>query len=263
MSNDYQIELPVFSGPLDLLLHLIERQELDVTTISLVQVTSQYLAQIERLKENRIEELIDFLVIGARLAQIKSRALLPPSPLQLVEEEEEDPAEALIRQLRRYKRFKQAAAWLQAREEAGLRTYLRLAPPPKLEGRLDLSGITVTSLVTAVQAALDRVDDLEESVAIVQPRRITMKGQINRLRQLVRQAKSLLFHELLSTEATSMEVAVTLLALLELIKRHEVEASQTRLFGPIEIVHNNDAASGDAPANSIVPAHPSSPPNNQ
>lgn len=246
MSNDYQIDLPVFSGPLDLLLHLIERQELDVTTISLVQVTSQYLEQIERLKENRLEELIDFLVIGARLAQIKSRALLPPSPLHLMdEEEEEDPAEALIRQLRRYKRFKQAAAWLQAREEAGLRTYLRLAPPPKLEGRLDLSGITVTSLLTAVQEALDRMGDLEESVAIVQPRRITLKGQIDHLRQLVRQAKSLLFHELLSTEATSVEVAVTLLALLELIKRHEVAVNQTRLFGPIEIVHS-EATSTEA-----------------
>jgi segregation and condensation protein A len=113
--RDYRIDLPAFSGPLDLLLHLIERQELDITAISLVQVTEQYLAQIEQLKENRIDELIDFLVIAARLVLIKSRALLPQTPVIIEGEEEEDPAEALVRQLRQYKRFKQAAAWLAAR----------------------------------------------------------------------------------------------------------------------------------------------------
>ena len=140
MPGAYQISLPVFSGPLDLLLHLIERQEFDITTISLVKVTEQYLAQIEQLKENRLENLIDFLVVAARLVQIKSRALLPQAPLYPGDEEEEDPAEALVRQLKAYKRFKQAAMWLQQREEAGLRTYLRVAPPPKLEGELDMTG---------------------------------------------------------------------------------------------------------------------------
>ena len=235
MPSAYQISLPVFSGPLDLLLHLIERQEFDITTISLVKVTQQYLAQIEQLKEDRIENLIDFLVVAARLVQIKSRALLPQTPVFPGDEEEEDPAEALIRQLKAYKRFKQAAVWFQEREEAGLRTYLRVAPPPKLEGALDMSGITVETLITAVQEALARGETKTDSVALARPRRVTIEGQIKLLRNRLKQHGRSQFHDLLPAKAERVEVAITLLAVLELIKRRELTASQPELFGPIEV----------------------------
>ncbi|WP_420643248.1 segregation and condensation protein A [Candidatus Leptofilum sp.] len=238
MSRPYTIDLPSFAGPLDLLLHLIERQELDITVISLAKVTDQYLEQIEQLKQNRIEQLIDFLVVAARLVQIKSRALLPQTPIIIEGEEEEDPAEALLRQLREYKQFKQAAQWLHAREEQGLRTYLRVAPPPKLEGRLDMSGVTIDSLLTAVRNALARVEDLEESVAIVQPRRITIEGQIGRLRQRAKQGTAFGFTDLLSADTSRIEISITLLAVLELIKRREISASQSELFGRIELRAN-------------------------
>lgn len=250
--KDYVIELPAFSGPLDLLLYLIEREELDITAISLAQVTEQYLTQIEQLKQNRIEQLIDFLVIGARLVQIKSRALLPQTPMSPTDDdEEEDPAEALIRQLRQYKRFKAAAGWLQGREEAGLRTYLRVAPPVKPEPKLDLTGVTVEALIDAVRAALARAESLEESVALVQPRRITIEGQIKRLRYRVATLAAVRFEELLSEQVDSLEIAVTLLAVLELIKRREVQAQQTTMFGPIEIkaaTPTNGAESADVAA---------------
>jgi len=235
MINQYKIALPTFSGPLDLLLHLIDRNELDITAISLVAVTEQYLQQIEQLKENRIEQLIDFLVIAARLVLIKSRALLPENPVTIEGEEEEDPAEALIRQLKLYKQFKEAATWLKEREEAGLRTFLRVAPPPKLESRLDLSGVTIDTLLTAVREALARVDTREESVTLVQPRRITIEGQITRLRQRARLGESFEFRDLLSGVSNRVEVSVTLLAVLELIKRREIVAYQEALFGPIVI----------------------------
>lgn len=233
--NQYQIALPVFSGPLDLLLHLIERQELDITAVSLAQVTAQYLTQIEQMKENRMEQLIDFLVVAARLVLIKSRALLPQTPVIIEGEEEEDPAEALVRQLKTYKQFKGAARWLQNREEARLRTFLRVAPPPRLDSRLDLSGVTVESLLTAVRDVLARVENREESVALVQPRRITIEGQIARLRFRARQGQAFQFRELLSEESNRVEVSVTLLAVLELIKRQEIAVSQPELFGPIAI----------------------------
>ncbi|MCB8992215.1 MAG: segregation/condensation protein A, partial [Ardenticatenaceae bacterium] len=183
----YQLDLPLFSGPLDLLLHLIERQELDITVISLAQVTTQYLEQVEKMRDSgngsRMEHLIDFIVIGARLALIKSRALLPQTPIQpFGEEEEEDPAEALLRQLREYKRFKAAAQWLKGREEAGLRTHLRVAPPPRLDKRLDLSDVTLDALIRAVKDVLARTETLEESISLVQPRQITIEGQIKKLR---------------------------------------------------------------------------------
>lgn len=241
MSRPYTIDLPSFAGPLDLLLHLIERQELDITVISLAKVTEQYLNQVEQLKQNRIEQLIDFLVVAARLVQIKSRALLPQTPVIIEGEEEEDPAEALIRQLKQYKRFKQAAVWLQAREAQGLRTYLRVAPPPKLEGRLDMSGVTVESLLTAVREALARVEEQEDSVKLIQPRRITIEGQINRLRQRVKAGDSFQFNELLSESTSRLEISVTLLAVLELIKRREVLATQAVMFGPILLSANPEA----------------------
>jgi segregation and condensation protein A len=236
-TGSYRIDLPAFAGPLDLLLHLIERNELDVTAISLSAVTEQYLEQIEQLKQEKVEHLIDFLVIGARLVLIKSRALLPPVPSAMLDdEEEEDPAEALARQLREYKRFKEAAAWMAKREASGLRTYLRIAPPPKLESRLDMSGVTVEALISAVQAALERGDQMEESVAVaVKKRTMTIEGQMNKLRSWVKAQQQVYFHELLTGSTSRVEISITLLAVLELIKRYEVDAFQPELFGPIEI----------------------------
>jgi len=235
-----KIDLPAFNGPLDLLLHLIERQELDITAISLSQVTAQYLEQVELLKsEQRIEQLMDFLVIAARLVQIKSRAILPQTPASYLDDElEEDPAEALIRQLKTYKQFKQAATWLQGRQTAVYRTYLRLAPPPKVESKLDTSGVTVDVLITAVRDALARLDDIDKSVTIARPRRLTIEDQIKRLRRLVKQPDPFTFNDLLSSKADMTEISVSLLATLELIKRRELRASQSQMFGEIEIVGN-------------------------
>lgn len=234
MLPKYVIELPAFAGPFDLLLHLIERNELDITAISLAQVTAQYLEQIEQLKQDkRLEHLIDFIVIGARLVLIKSRALLPQNPaIRLDDEEEEDPAEALARQLREYKAFKQEAEWLRQRVEQGLRTYLRVVPPPKIESKLDLSGITLDTLQQALHDVLARVEKSEESVKLVTKRRITIEGQIEVLRRTI-QGGSVQFQELLSAEVTKVEVCITLLAVLELIKRRELMAEQPEMFGPI------------------------------
>ena len=232
---DYRIDVPAFSGPLDLLLHLIEREELDVTAISLARVTEQYLAQVNQLKRDKIDHLVDFLVVGAQLLVIKSRALLPQTPLVPPEEEEEDPAEALMRQLRLYRQFKSAAAWLHGREEQGLRTYLRVAPPPTVEGKLDLSGVTVDTLILALRQVLERAETIEGSVEVVQPRHVTIDDQIRHLRTTLQTREEISFQELLSKDADRVEVAVTLLAILELIKRLEVTAHQKFLFGPIEL----------------------------
>lgn len=239
--SQYQIELPVFNGPLDLLLHLIERNELDITAISLARVTEQYLAQIEQMKQERIDELMDFLVIGARLVLIKSRALLPQTPVLIEGEETEDPAEALIRQLKQYRRFKVAAAALHQRELQGYRTYLRVAPPPKIEGRLDLSGITPHLLHVLMSEALSRIADLEETVTIVQPRRITVEGRMEHLRQVISQQSRISFNQVLSRETSRVEISITLLAVLELMKRRELTAHQETLFGPIEIRRLTDS----------------------
>lgn len=234
--NRYRVDLPVFNGPLDLLLHLIEREELDITAVSLVQVTAQYLTQIRQMSEGQLEGLIDFISIGARLLLIKSRALLPrPVVLPTGNDEEEDPAEALLRQLRAYKRFKNAARWLDQRQRLGMRTYLRVAPPPRLEGHLDLSGINAHTLLAAMHAILARAETMEESLDVVRPRQITIEDQMGKLREHLGRKNNFLFADMIANPRDRTEVAVTLLALLELIKRREAQAHQTRLFGPIEV----------------------------
>lgn len=233
----YKIQLPVFSGPLDLLLSLIEQNKLDITAVSLVAVTDQYLEQIRQFSGERLEQLMDFLSVGARLLLIKSRALLPQSPEIPDEYDEEDPAEALARQLREYRRFKNAAARLEERERLGLRTYLRVAPPPSLDHNLDLTGVNLDTLLAALREAYERVDLKEESVAVaVKQRTVTIEDQIRLLRRRVIATGRVAFNDLLSRRTTWSEVSVTLLAVLELIKRHEVNAHQPVLFGPIEIV---------------------------
>lgn len=233
----YLIDLPAYSGPLDLLLHLIERQELDITAISLAEVADQYLEKIKSIKQDRLEHLMDFLVIAAKLLVIKSRALLPQAPPLFTDsEEEEDPAEALARQLREYKRFKEIGAWLDQRQVSGLRSYLRLATPPQIDATLDLSGVTAHSLRSALIEVFNRSGLKEESVDVAtRKRNVTIDDQIRRLRTALKISNQVFFSQLLSDQLTWSEVSVTLLAILELIKRHEVDVSQPVLFGPIEI----------------------------
>lgn len=235
--GSFSVRIPAFSGPLDLLLHLIQRNELDITAISLVAVTQQYLEHLDTLRENRVERLSDFLVIGARLLVIKSRALLPETPLDRLDEEEDDPAEILARQLRLYKRFRESAEWLAAREHAGFRTYLRVAPMPQLDRKLREGELDKYVLVAALKNALERAAMREDSVSVaVKERRVTIEQQIGRLRREVHNNGHVYFNELLSQRASWLEITVTLLAVLELIKRREVTALQPVLFGPIKIL---------------------------
>jgi segregation and condensation protein A len=229
----YRIATPVYEGPLDLLLQLIERAELDITKLSLAQVTDQYLEYIRHLPDLAADEVSAFLVIAAKLVQIKSEALLPRPPQR--EPDEEDPGDALARQLIIYKRYREIAGILSQREEAGLRTYLRVAPPPKLEGSIDLTGITIEDIAAAAQdifSELSRVDPLS---GVVPPARVTIREKITLITEHLRHRKSISFRSLLDHDNSRLEVVVTFLALLELIKRHLVRVSQEGLFGDISL----------------------------
>ena len=142
--GSYQVMTQVYEGPLDLLLQLIEQSELDITKLALAQVTDQYLAYIRAMPEQSPEDVSAFLVIAAKLLQIKSEALLPRPPAR--EDVEEDPGEALARQLLAYKRYKEIANILEARASEGLRTYLRLAAPPTLPARADFGDFSLNDL---------------------------------------------------------------------------------------------------------------------
>jgi segregation and condensation protein A len=232
----YPVSLPIFDGPIELLLHLIERQELDITEVSLVAITDQYLRTIEALQEIEPEALADFLVVAARLLYIKSRGLLPQPE---VEEEEEKQSEALLQQLLDYRRFKAAADELRLRASIGLRTNARLAPPQK-ERRLDLSALTIERLAAAAQRALRNV---ASSVAppSVRAYPITVAEQMAAILDRIRNQagiegggdRYLSFTALLSQSRSRLEIVITFLAVLELIKQREIAAEQQETFGEI------------------------------
>lgn len=233
--TSYTVQLPVYAGPLDLLLQLIERDELDITRVSLAQVTDQFLSYLKVLETLNLADIADFLVIAARLILIKSEALLP-RPVER-QPGEEDPGDELARQLIAYKRYKEIAATLHGREEAGLRTYLRLAPPPKVEAQLDLSGVTTLHLLAAMRRALALSPDKPSLGTVVAPPKVTIRDQIRLIARTLRSGGGQAsFGEMLAQSQTRMEVVVTFLAVLELIKRQKIDARQEQPFGDIQLV---------------------------
>lgn len=232
-NEDYTIATPVYEGPLDLLLQLIERAELDITKLSLAMVTEQYLEYIHHLPDLSADAVSAFLVIAAKLLQIKSEALLPRPPER--EPGEEDPGDALARQLIIYKRYREISNLLLQRDEAGLHAYLRLAPPPKLEGSLDLEGISVDDLALSAQeifANLNLADALKDAVP---PYRVSVREKISVITDSLRKYRNVAFSSLLQDGHSRLEIVVTFLAVLELVKRHLVRASQENLFGDISL----------------------------
>jgi len=234
-NSSYTVQLEVFNGPLDLLLQLIEREELDITKVALAQVTEQFLSYIKVLEQLNLGDIADFLSIAARLILIKSEALLP-RPVERAPGEE-DPADELARQLLAYKRYKQIASALHEREGANLKTYLRLAPPPKVEKTLDLSGVTTLDLLEAVRRALALLPDKPELGTVVAPPKVTIRDQIRLIaRSLKERGGRVVFQRLLEGAASRMEIVVTFLAILELTKRRKIEARQAEMFGEIELI---------------------------
>ncbi len=243
-ARPYQVKLPIYQGPLDLLLHLIEREELDITKVSLAQVTDQYLEYIGLLEELNAEILADFLVVAAKLLLIKSEMLLPRPPRAPDEEEEEDLGDELARQLIEYRRFKEAALELKQREEMGLRTYVRVAPPPKLERSfgwiqdrpLDLDDVSLTDLVEAVRRAFDVSPALPSVSEVVAPFTVTVEEKMILIKDRLGKQQQVSFNHLLDQATSRLEIIITLQAVLELIKLKVIAVRQERLFGEIVIL---------------------------
>lgn len=230
---NYKVQTPVYEGPLDLLLDLIERAELDITSVSLATVTDQYLTYIKNLEELNADEISAFLVMAAKLLQIKSEALLPRPPVRAAGEE--DLGRSLVDQLKLYKRYKEIGAWLNERQQAHLRTYLRVAPPPKVEPKLDLSSLTLEKFITAAQEAFAKEQARKPLDAMIGAPRVTIREKIDLIAKTLKEAERSTFRALLDRGASRLEIVVTFLALLELVKRYRVAARQEDLFSDIEI----------------------------
>jgi len=231
--STYMIHTEVYEGPLDLLLDLITKAELEITRLALANVTDQYLSHLEELQEKSAVEVSGFLVVAAKLIQIKSEALLPRPPVR--EEGEEDPAETLARQLMIYKEIKNAAQWLQKMEEKGQHTYIRLATPSVIDKELDLQGTTIDDLVEMLKTLYRFEEEAAPITSVVTIPRVTIKNKIRDLILNLRRVESLSYRNLLNKNADKIDAIVLFLAILEMIKQNYALAEQPGLFADINI----------------------------
>ena len=234
--SDYKVSLRVFEGPLDLLLRLIEREELDITEVSLAVVTDQYLAHLAELHSRSAANLADFLAVAARLLLIKSRVLLPSPPPNSQGEQEADEEEweyDLVTRLREYKRFKEVAAGLREREESGMRSYARMAPPPEVPSLHKPDAHDPEMLRQAYRRVLEANPQAKPVDDVVSPLNIHMRDCLSNILHHVRRNDQTRFSTLMAEARSWLEVIVTFVAMLELIKQRQITVAQEKLFGEI------------------------------
>ena len=233
---EYRVHLSQFSGPLDLLLHLVEKAEVDIKDIFVSEITSEFLEYLKEIDELDMEQASSFLTVAATLVYMKSRSLFPPAPKE--EEEEEDPGELLIRQLREYKTFKEASETMRELAHEAARMHSKLPeefPVPPAE--IILKDTTTQKLFEAMLSALNRGEEPEkrETLHEVTADAFTIRSCSRRVRDVLRSNNGKTCFEELTEGASKMEIIVTFMALLEMISCGEIRLSQERYCGRIDI----------------------------
>ncbi len=234
--HQFRVELPSFEGPLDLLLHLIKKHELDILDLPIAFVTERYLAYLGIMRELNLDVASDYLLMAATLAHIKSKMLLPTVPSDQEDEvaaEPEDPRAELIRRLLEYQKYKLAAEQLGGRSIAGRDVFVRGAPAPEASGPAPLADIGMFKLLDAFEAVLKRVRG--KMSLEVSAERITIQERISQITEILQQRRSSEFERLFDNLLTRYEVVVTFLALLEMAKMRMVRVYQAGAGSAIHI----------------------------
>ncbi len=230
----YEVKLEAFTGPLDLLLHLIRKHEIDIYDIPVSLITQQYIEYLQLMKELNLSFAGDFLVMAATLVQIKSRMLLPQEAEAISEEEEgEDPRSELVRRLVEYQQFKEVAGQLSDREKFWRDMFQReSAHVPQVKEVL-MDDVSMFDLLEALQEVVIRTET--QVVVDITPETLTVQDRINGIVERLEVHHELTFTELFDDASTRLDVIVTFLALLELVRMKLVRIFQGDLFGPIRI----------------------------
>jgi segregation and condensation protein A len=242
----YVVRLPVFEGPLDLLLHLIEKRQMEITTISLVAVTDQYIEYLRQWQDNPdampLANMAAFISIATRLLFIKSQSLLPHTTREEMTSEMENAAamaEELRSHLMEYKLAKEIASYLRKREEAGLQTHARSGLLAGIEAQLawtppTLTGLEASSLARAFLRLLELRAREEASGEDLMPlARVRVSQRIAEIREILSERSTVYLSEVLEGETSRFVIIVTFLAVLELWKHARIVVTQYDLFGPI------------------------------
>ncbi|WP_447972436.1 segregation and condensation protein A [Nitrospira sp. Kam-Ns4a] len=255
MEIPYQVRLEQFEGPLDLLLHLIKKNEVNIYDIPIALITQQYLDYLSVMKSLNLAVAGEFLVMAATLIHIKSRMLLPPDQTTEDDEETLDPRDELVRRLLEYKRFKEAAGLLDERERVWRQVYAREQPEPRPVRSQEalLEELTLFDLVDALQSVLARTSNrpwLE-----ILPENLTVNDRMSAILDVLSSKEAVMFQALFEGQTQRLHIIVTFLALLELVRLGVVRVFQGELFGPI-LVSRAFSPSADEALCAVEPVEP-------
>lgn len=237
--NPYSIKVPVFEGPLDLLLHLIKENKIDIYDIPIALITRRYLEYIDIMKELNLEIASEFLVMAATLIYIKSRMLLPPDPDIDAVPEEEDPRAGLVQRLLEYQAYKEASTTLREREDVWSNAFAR--PPIDTKelttapSELYLFDVNMFDLLGALKKVITRVPP---EAFMISRETLTIKDRISAIIEKLESELTIKFDDVFSSDKTRIQVIVTFLALLEILKLGIVKVFQDKEFGAIWIMRS-------------------------
>ncbi|OHE56104.1 MAG: hypothetical protein A2Z47_14590 [Thermodesulfovibrio sp. RBG_19FT_COMBO_42_12] len=231
MEETYNIKIPAFEGPFDLLLHLIKENKIDIYDIPIALITGQYLQYIEMMKDLDLEIAGEFLVMAATLIHIKSRMLLPPDE-EIPSEGQEDPRRELVQRLLEYQTFKEAALSLKKREDDWMKVFCK---EPVSDGEeISLFDISFFDLLDAFKRLLDKAPP---DVVSITKETLTVKDRMSVIMEMLEGKEVIRFEEIFKEGITKIQLIVTFIALLELIKLGLAKAYQERDFGNVWVIN--------------------------
>ena len=237
----YKVKLEIFEGPLDLLLYLIKKEEIDIYDIPIAKITDQYLVYLEMMKFLDLNIAGEFIVMAATLMQIKSKMLLPPEEVPQETEAEEDPRSELVKRLLEYKKFKEAADELTEKETIASRLYTRKSEEKEVLEVEDspFFEASIFDLLTAFSKVLKEVP--KETFYKLVRDEFTVGEKIHDIFHMLVDKPKIYFSKLFKKAKSKLEIIITFLAILELIRLKEILIVQEKPFGEIEIIKNPDS----------------------
>lgn len=246
---NYVVRLESFEGPLDLLLYLIQREEMDIYDIPISRITEQYLRYIEDMDRLDLHPAGEFLVMAATLMRIKARLLLPVQ--RTGEEGEEDPRQELVQRLLEYKKYKEAARKLEERESERLRTFTRPLDTAFVEEMTRLGDevtfdVSMGELVKALQGVLGRLNEVVTHEVELEP--VSLEDRVAVLRRKLDESGRIAWSELFEKVRTRIEVIVTFMAMLELMKGGEIRVHQAENFSELWVFKRQHTDATGEPA---------------
>ena len=247
-SNEYEVKLDLFEGPLDLLLYVINKSEVDITDIVLTEITRQYLDYLDIMEELNINVASEYLSMAATLIRLKAREILPPDNTEELENEEEAIINRtqLIEKLLEYKKYKEAAKELKDYEDENIGTFTRgkneAIGPIRLSDEEEVASVNIFDLMTAFKTVMERLSEADNVLDrhVITKENVRLDDRLERVLTLVQDGKEVLFDKIFEDDPRKITLVVTFMAILELIKMKQIVFRQEELMGNIFVKKRTD-----------------------